>query len=46
MKQHRLTIALLQMAPCETLEENLDKGIAACKKTREQGADIALFPEM
>lgn len=46
LKQHRLSIALLQMAPCETLEENLDKGIAACKKAREQGADIALFPEM
>ena len=41
-----LKIALLQIAPGKTLEENLEKGIASCKKAREQGADIALFPEM
>lgn len=41
-----LKIALLQIAPGETLEENLEKGISSCKKAREQGADIALFPEM
>lgn len=41
-----LKIALLQIAPCETLEENLEKGIQACRKARDFGADIALFPEM
>ena len=41
-----LKIALLQIAPGDTLEENLEKGISFCKKAKEQGADIALFPEM
>lgn len=41
-----LKIALLQIAPCGTLEENLEKGLQACRKAREAGADIALFPEM
>ena len=41
-----LKIALLQIAPCPTLEENLEKGLAACRKAKELGADIALFPEM
>jgi len=41
-----LKIALLQIAPCDTLEDNLKKGMEACKKAKEMGADIALFPEM
>lgn len=41
-----LNIALLQIAPCGTLEGNLEKGIASCRKAKELGADIALFPEM
>ncbi len=41
-----LKIALLQIAPCKTLEENLEKGIGYCREAREKGADIALFPEM
>lgn len=41
-----LKIALLQIAPCKTLSENLEKGISYCKKAKENGADIALFPEM
>ncbi len=41
-----LNIALLQLAPGETLEENRDKGLRACRAARERGADIALFPEM
>ena len=41
-----LNIALLQIAPGPTLEENLEKGLAACKKAKNLGADIALFPEM
>lgn len=41
-----LKIALLQIAPCGTLEGNLEKGIVSCRKAKELGADIALFPEM
>ena len=41
-----LKIALLQIAPCDSLNENLKKGVGACRKAREMGADIALFPEM
>lgn len=41
-----LKIALLQIAPCGTLEENRKKGIACCRKAKEMEADIALFPEM
>ncbi len=45
-KMQALKIALLQIEPCGTLEENLEKGIRYCKKAKEMGADIALFPEM
>ncbi len=41
-----LKIALLQISPCKTLRENLEKGIISCKAAKEEGADIALFPEM
>ena len=41
-----LKIALLQISPCKTLRENLEKGIISCKAAKEKGADIALFPEM
>ena len=41
-----LKIGLLQIAPCENLEENLKKGLEYCKKAKEMGCDIALFPEM
>lgn len=41
-----LKIALLQLSPCDTLGENLEKGMEGCKKAKEMGADIALFPEM
>ncbi len=41
-----LKIALLQIAPCETLKKNLEKGIFYCEKAKANGADIALFPEM
>lgn len=42
----KLKIALLQISPCTSLEENLNKGIEFCKKAKQSGADIALFPEM
>lgn len=41
-----LKIALLQIAPCDLLEQNKIKGIRACKEAKAKGADIALFPEM
>lgn len=41
-----LKIALLQIAPCGRLEKNLEKGVEYCKRAKESGADIALFPEM
>ncbi len=41
-----LKIALLQIAPQGTLNENLEKGIEYCRKAKKEGADIALFPEM
>lgn len=41
-----LKIALLQIAPCQTQNENLKKGIKYCMDAKKQGADIALFPEM
>lgn len=43
---NNLKIALLQLAPAGTADENLKKGIDACRKAKEMGADIALFPEM
>lgn len=41
-----LKIALLQIAPCNTINKNIDKGIKYCRKAKEMGADIVLFPEM
>lgn len=41
-----LNIALLQIAPCGTLEQNLEKGLRYCRRAKERGADIALLPEM
>lgn len=41
-----LKVALLQLLPESTLDGNLQKGFDYCKKAKEMGADIALFPEM
>lgn len=41
-----LKIALLQLLPGSTLEEQFQKGKTACEKAKALGADIALFPEM
>lgn len=43
---HTLNIALLQIAPCGTLEGNLEKGLASCREAKRLRADLALFPEM
>ena len=42
----KLKIALLQLLPGKSLDEQLDIGKTACKKAKDMGADIALFPEM
>ncbi len=39
-------VALLQILPEATLEENMEKGLKYCQKAAELGADLALFPEM
>ena len=39
-------VAMLQLMPEPTLEGNLRKGLDACAKAKEMGADLALFPEM
>ena len=41
-----IKIALLQLLPGETLDQQLSEGINACEKAKRMGADIALFPEM
>ena len=42
----KLKIAFLQLVPEGNLEDNLEKGIKACREAKANGADIALFPEM
>jgi len=42
----KLKIALLQIAPTETIDGNLAKGIDACKKAKKLGADLVVFPEL
>lgn len=41
-----LKVALLQLLPEKTQEAQLKKGMEACRKAKEMGADIALFPEI
>jgi len=42
----KLYVAMLQILPEDTQEKNREKGIRYCRKAREMGADIAVFPEM
>ena len=41
-----LDVALLQLLPCGSAGANLSKGLEYCRRAKEMGADIALFPEM
>ncbi len=41
-----MKIAFLQIAPAGDLQKNMQKGVVACRKAKELGADLALFPEM
>lgn len=43
---NNLKVALMQLLPEDNLSGNLDKGIEYCKRAKQMGADIALFPEM
>lgn len=42
----KFKIALLQLLPGGSLDEQQNIGTAACRKAKDMGADIALFPEM
>lgn len=44
MKHFR--VALLQILPGKTREENCQIGLAACRRAKAMGADLTLFPEM
>ena len=39
-------VAMLQILPEATADGNLRKGLDACARAKEMGADLALFPEM
>lgn len=41
-----INVALLQILPEKTLEANIKKGAEYCRKAKNMGAQIALFPEM
>ena len=45
-KSQIFTVALLQLMPCETVQENLQKGLRFCQQAKAMGADLALFPEL
>ena len=40
------SVALLQILPAGSQDANLSKGLEYCKKAKQMGADMALFPEM
>ena len=40
------TVAILQILPANSRDGNLQKGIEFCRKAKNAGADLALFPEM
>lgn len=42
----RIKIAFIQLVGCKELEKQYQNGQAACRKAKQMGADIALFPEM
>lgn len=41
-----LKVALLQLLPEDALDKKLRKGMEYCRKAKDAGVDIALFPEM
>lgn len=43
---NNFNVALLQLLPASSQNENLEKGLAFCRKAKQMSADLALFPEM
>lgn len=41
-----INIGILQILPNTSQDDNLKKGIDACRKAKAKGADIIVFPEM
>lgn len=41
-----MKVALLQIRAGDTLAATLEKGVSFCRRAKEMGADLALFPEM
>jgi len=46
MADHIVNIALLQLQAETSIELNMKKGIEYCKRAKQMGADICVFPEM
>ncbi len=46
IESNMFKVALLQIMPSDSLFENLQKGMGYCRKAKEMGADMVLFPEM
>jgi len=46
MADHIINIALLQLQAETSIELNMKKGIEYCKRAKQMGADICVFPEM
>ena len=46
MNSKNFNVALMQLHPGTTMEQNLEKGLFQCKIAKIMGADIVLFPEM
>ena len=39
---NNINIAIMQIKPLKSIQENLDKGIRNCIKAKEMGADIEI----
>lgn len=44
--ENNFKVAILQLNAINNMDNSLKKGIIACRKAKELGADIAVFPEM
>lgn len=46
MTEQTINIALLQIQATGSIEQNMKKGIEYCRRAKQMGADICVFPEM
>lgn len=46
MADNIINIALLQIQAENSIEKNMEKGMEYCRKAKQMGADICVFPEM